>query len=227
MLESLNMNVRIFGKNTEEIEKIVREKSIENLDMVITYGGDGTFLMAESKFTEVPKLLLRENNICKLCVNVDKETALEQIRKGRYRIEETNKVEAAFKDQALNATNEIIVHNADPRHAIRYEVQINNKRIHDHDVIGDGIVVSTKLGATGYYRSITDSIFYTGIGLAFNNSTEAYDHMVLDENSEIKIIIKRGPAHVYADNQKEFIELTEGDDIIIKKSDEVTRLVRF
>jgi NAD kinase len=220
------MNIRIFGKNTKELEDLVKEKGVSDLDFVITNGGDGTFLAAENKFPEIPKLILRDGSICKLCIDLEKEEIFERVRKGRYRIDEINKVEAVYKDKKLTATNEIIIHNGDPRHAIRYEVFINDKKVHDHDVIGDGVVVSTLLGATGYYRSITDSVFHTGIGLAFNNSTEPYDHIVLDEKSEIKIKIKRGPAVVYADNQEECFDLKEGDEIIVKKSEEKTRLVR-
>jgi len=225
------MNIGVFGKNKEKLIETAKAKGIEindfDSDLIISYGGDGTFLLAECKFPEIPKLLIRENNICKLCVKEDLEDALEIFKKGRYKIDEINKVEVEFNGKILNATNEIILHNADPRHAIRYEVEIDGKKIHNHDVIGDGIVLSTQLGATGYYRSITDSIFFTGIGLAFNNSTEPYDHMVLNENSIIKIKIKRGPAIIFADSQKDGFDLNEGNEITIRKSDLKTRIVRF
>ena len=55
-----------------------------------------------------------------------------------------------------------------------------------------------------------------GIGLAFNNSTEQSDHMVLKDQSVIKIRIIRGPAVIYADNQKEEIQLTVQDEALIR-----------
>lgn len=224
------MNILIFGKETSEIENKLKEKglNIEKHDpeIVVTYGGDGTFLMSENKHPEIPKLILKSSQVCKLCHDVPNESVLDNFLKGRYRIDEINKVEVLYKDKILIATNEIIVHNADPRHAIRYNVSINNGDIYQNNIIGDGIVLATQLGATGYYRSITDSVFHTGLGLAFNNSTEPFDHLVLNENSEIKVLITRGPARVYADNQEDFFELQEGDEITIKKSDIKTRIIK-
>jgi len=224
------MNILIFGKETESIEKILADKNINIVkyepEIIITNGGDGTFLLSESKYQEVPKLILRSNSICKLCVDCSTEEALEKISKGRYRIEETSKIDVIFNDKILTATNEIVVHNGDPRHAIRYDLEIEKYAIRKENIIGDGIVVSTILGSTGYYRSITDSIFYTGIGLAFNNSTETFDHMVLDEDSKIKVKIRRGPVKIFADNQEEIMEINEGDEILIKKSEVKTRLIK-
>jgi len=224
------MSVIFIENKTESIEKILADKNINIVkyepEIIITNGGDGTFLLSESKYQEVPKLILRSNSICKLCVDCSTEGALEKISKGRYRIEETSKIDVIFNDKILTATNEIVVHNGDPRHAIRYDLEIEKYAIRKENIIGDGIVVSTILGSTGYYRSITDSIFYTGIGLAFNNSTETFDHMVLDEDSKIKVKIRRGPVKIFADNQEEIMEINEGDEILIKKSEVKTRLIK-
>ncbi len=122
--------------------------------------------------------------------------------------------------------NEIIIHNSDPRRAIRYEVFVNDKKI-DSEIIGDGVIISTPYGSTGYYRSITDGIFEVGIGLAFNNSTEQSDHMVLKEDSEIMIKIVRGPAMAYADNNETEISLNDGDEIEIKKSRDIAKIIKI
>ena len=78
-------------------------------------------------------------------------------------------------------------------------------------------MASTPIGSTGYYRSITRSTFELGIGIAFNNTTEQYNHMVLKEDSIIKVVILRGPAFCYVDNHDEEIVIEEGDEICIKK----------
>jgi len=94
------------------------------------------------------------------------------------------------------------------------------------EIIGDGIVVATpSFGSTGYYKSITDSFFEVGIGLAYNNSTEQSDHVVLDENRIISIEITRGPAIIYADNQETSISLNKGDVATIKKSSQTAKIV--
>jgi hypothetical protein len=65
------------------------------------------------------------------------------------------------------------------------------------------------------------------LGLAFNNSTEQSDHMVLKEDSEIKIKIVRGPAVAYADNDEVEIPLEDGDIIEIKKSKDMARIIKI
>ncbi|HPW34730.1 MAG TPA: hypothetical protein PK367_03180, partial [Candidatus Paceibacterota bacterium] len=63
--------------------------------------------------------------------------------------------------------------------------------------------------------------------LAFNNSTEQADHIVLKDNSIIKVEIIRGPALVYVDNRQEFVNLIDGDSVTIEKSSEIASVVRI
>ncbi|OGN33119.1 MAG: hypothetical protein A3I39_02235 [Candidatus Yanofskybacteria bacterium RIFCSPLOWO2_02_FULL_47_9b] len=107
---------------------------------------------------------------------------------------------------------------------MRYRLWTNGKQI-GNIIIGDGIVVATPFGSTAYYRSITDSFFEIGIGLAFNNSIEQSDHVVLDDQAIIKLEVTRGPALVYADNQKEYLELKEGQEVTIRQSIKKARWV--
>ncbi len=225
------MKIAIEGKNKEEIIKLLKNKKVEIVDkkpdFVFSHGGDGAFLFAENKYPGIPKLILRANSICKLCDKRSNKKLIDLFFNNKYIIEKNIKIEVIYKNKKMVATNDITLHNADPRHAIRYLTKIEGKKNHEKEIIGDGVVVSTPLGSSGYYRSITDSIFYTGIGLAFNNSTEASDHMVLKENSKIEIIITRGPAKVYADNQENFFELKEGDKILIQKSKNLGKLIKI
>jgi NAD kinase len=122
------------------------------------------------------------------------------------------------------AANDLIIHNKDPRYAVRYHVEIN-KSHYIKDVIGDGVILATPLGSRGYYRSITDSYFELGIGLAFNNSTEQADHIVLKEDVVVCIEIVRGPALCYGDNQEEDVSLATGDVVEVKKSKEVMKMI--
>ena len=224
------MKVLVFNtlKNSG-VEEVLKEHGFEivsyNPDVVVSYGGDGTLMRAEHMYPGIPKLPLRASAVCKLCSPISNEEVLKKIEKKKYSIEEFWKLNVVARGETYVGVNDVIVHNKDPRHAIRYDVSVNNKKILE-GVIGDGVVVATPFGSTGYYRSITDSYFEVGMGLAFNNSTEQSDHIVLKESSMIRITIARGPAIVYVDNRKESIELDEGEFAEIKKSDQVAKIIR-
>lgn len=227
------MKASLFGKFTDSHLGYLKKVGFEitsgdlNPDVVFVIGGDGSLIASEAEFEGIPKVAIKDSKVCKKCLPYSLEEAADKIISGKYSIDKFFKLEACFDGECLKAVNDIVVHNADPRHAIRYSITIGDINLHS-EIIGDGIVVATPLfGATGYFRSITDSIFYVGIGLAFNNSTESTDHLILKEDSVIKMGILRGPAVVYSDNHKAIFNLKEGDSIEIKKSGDSFNLVRI
>ena len=215
------VEVILFGKNISEIKPSVQAagfKVVEkNAQFIISYGGDGTLMRAEYEYPGIPKIILKDSLICKRCSSLPNEEVLKKVINGKYHIEELMKLEVEVDGRKLYAMNDITMHNKDSRHAIRYSLLVNDRLI-GSSIIGDGVVVATPFGSTAYYRSITDSFFELGIGLAFNNSTEQSDHIVLKEDSIIKIQIIRGPAVIYADNQEQELIMDKGAEVTIKKS---------
>ncbi|HXF44015.1 MAG TPA: hypothetical protein VNK70_00930 [Candidatus Paceibacterota bacterium] len=224
------MRILLYGKRAEDIRPQIEKLKIglveEHPEVILVYGGDGAMMKAEYDFPGVPKVLLKGSAICKRCLPLPNEEILKRVKNGDFEIEEAAALEVEADGYRSRGINDIIVHNKDHSRAIRYNLAINGKDM-GHEVIGDGIVVATPYGSTGYYRSITHSFFETGIGLAFNNSTEPFNHMVLDDNVVIEARITRGPAVVFADNQKDFKELDDGGVAIIKKSKNKARFLKF
>lgn len=222
------MKVTVFGNNKAEAEELLKKADFElvqdNPDFIVSYGGDGTLMKSEFAYPGIPKIVLKDSQICKVCSKFSNEEVLTKVQAGNYEIKPLIKLEATANGKTITGMNDIIVHNSDPRHGIRYQLWTDERQLGE-TIIGDGIVVATPFGSTGYYRSITDSFFETGIGLAFNNSTEQMDHVVLDDAKVIKIKITRGIVGVYADNQEEHLELKEGDEVVIKKSASVAQWV--
>jgi NAD kinase len=77
----------------------------------------------------------------------------------------------------------------------------------------DGIGVATPHGSTAYFRSITNCIFRSGIGLAFSNSRDHSSHIVVSEYSVIGIKVTRGPVVVVNDNSNEIDRLETGEEV--------------
>ncbi len=225
------MKVILFGENSESVRPLIEESGFEivesNPEFVISYGGDGTLMRAETAHPCVPKILLRNSVICKKCSALTNEEVLQKVIKGDYKTEKLMKLEATAKNVTLRALNDIIVHNKNPRTGIRYKLCANGKSLgpSEREIIGDGIVAATPYGSTAYYRSITDSYFEVGIGVAFNNSTEQADHIIIKEDSVLTLEVTRGPALVFKDNDPKEIELEIGDKVEIKKSEEFAEIV--
>jgi NAD+ kinase len=224
------MNIGIFGLadriHTATLKKAGFKLLKNKPKIIFVFGGDGSIMKAESKFPGIPKVIVKKSKICKKCQLLSFEEIIELVKKGKYKIDRLEKLKICRKNRCIDGINDIIVHNADPRHAIRYIIEID-KIDFKKEVIGDGIVVATRFGSSGYFRSITDSIFHIGLGLAFNNSTESIDHIVLPDSAEINVKITRGPAEAYADNNPAGFILKEGESVLIKRSKEVFNLVHF
>jgi len=222
------LRVVIFGRDSKKVSRLVKNSGFtlvkSSPDFVISYGGDGTLMQAEHKFPGTPKIILKGSPICKRCLSNSNEEILKRVTRGNFKVENLVKLEVGTGTKNLTAINDVIVHNKDPRHAIRYRLWINNELI-GNEIIGDGVVIATPFGSTGYYRSITDSFFELGIGVAFNNSTEQSDHMVIREDSRIKIKIVRGPAVVFADNQETGANLETNHEVMITRSPQKFKFV--
>ncbi len=203
------------------IEKYGFKLDKKSPDLVLSVGGDGTFLISERLYPGIPKVLIKESKICIKCHDSPAEHILEKIKNKQFKIEEFQKLEVSFKDKILKAANDIIIRNKLPINAIRFEISNINE-----ELIGDGIVAATSFGSTGYFHSITKKSFDYGFGLAFNNTTKHIEPLLL-KNISKTFKITRGEALVSADNNDKIFEIKEGDEINIYSSKEKARIVKL
>jgi NAD+ kinase len=214
--------VLVLGPDIERILPIVREKGLELVsedpEVVLTYGGDGLLLQSEREWPGVPKLPLRNSRHGKKCEPHEAQVAVDRLIAGDLTRHKHFKIRAEALGRSQIGLNDVLVHNLIPTSGVRYRVWINGKAFGD-ELVGDGVVVATPFGSTGYYRSITRGTFRVGLGIAFNNCTEQVDHMVLREDAEILVQITRGPAVVAADNHRDSIPLEDGDQVVVRRDE--------
>jgi hypothetical protein len=113
-----------------------------------------------------------------------------------------------------------------PTRAIRFDVSVDGRPVAT-DVIGDGVIVATPYGSTGYFRVITGRRFSKGLGIALNNSDKEVKYHFADENAEVQVRIDRGPALMCADNNTTMVPLQERDVVIVRKASGVARLIEL
>ena len=226
------MKVYLIGRNFSRIREFLQQKGIEPVenpeqaDLLITHGGDGALLAADHQFPQKLKYPIRDAETAPLCPLHALESQIDLLIQNRLSIKSLPRLISFFNGKAtsLRGLNDIFIHNSSRVMAMRYKVWIDGE-LYGHEIVGDGVGVSTVHGSTAYYRSITHSTFRTGIGLAFSNSTELVNHIVLHENSRVNIRILRGPCEMVADNVCDQIQMQEGDEAQIMLSNESARIM--
>ncbi len=217
------MKIKLSGKNLEDIVPLLEVMGFEMTkgkpELIVAHGGDGTLLMAERDFPTIPKLPLRDSRTAPLCAKHSYDKQLKMFCAGKTAKTELAKLSGEFGKYKIAGINDIFIHNLERVSALRYQVWIDEE-LYANEIVGDGVGLATVHGSTAYYRSITHSIFRVGLGLAFSNSTESVNHLVIPERSVVKIKIVRGPAIMVADNSPEKIKLVEGDEVSIRQSTE-------
>ena len=142
----------------------------------------------------------------------------------KIKIKTKIKLETVFKNKKLIGLNEIQIHTKLPIQAIRFSLSVDGRIF--PDLIGDGAVVATPFGSTGYYKSTGGKRFQKGIGISFNNlHNKKIRSIVVPERSIIEVELNRGPAWILADNNEEIIELENNDISIIRKSKSVANFI--
>ena len=218
------MQIKLLGKNLNDIIPLLAKYNLtlsdnEEFDAVITHGGDGSLLGAERDYPGIPKFPIRDAATAPTCLEHALQSRLEAFSNGTLQLSTMPKVQAKVNGKTLTALNDVFLHNADFASALRYRVKIDGQ-LYANEVAGDGVCLATPHGSSAYYRSITHSLFRTGIGLAFSNSTEEVDHLVLNDNSVVEVTITRGPGILLADNSPLRITVNEGDTVVFSKSEE-------
>ncbi len=169
------MKYNIVFKQEESCKKIVEnikndlcdafELDIDNPEIVICVGGDGTTLSAVHKY--IDKL----DNIIFIAFNAghlgffssfnknEYEEFIRYIKKGQFKCEEFNLLEYNIKTQSDEATkglalNEVTIVN--PSRTLILDVTIDNEYFEHYR--GTGLCISTPTGSTGYNKSLHGAV---------------------------------------------------------------------
>jgi NAD kinase len=211
--------------NDTDMQKI---KAFEaaNRQIKICYGGDGSLVREWRSAVRDKKILLpvrdyarcgeHENFLDDLLNNPDKFDSVKRSLKMTLHAP----VRCEFDGYDELALSEIFVTDDDVTEAMRFDVFVNGEK-YLGNVIATAFLVSTPFGSTGYWSSVTRTIFREGYGLAFLAPTVGVSNLVLKGTDKIEIAFVRGcSATVAADKLVSKHEFKAGDRIRLETSPE-------
>lgn len=213
---------------------------VNNCDMVICLGGDGTFLKAARKVygKDLPMLGINLGSLGFLTEvdrnNIDK--AIEKVFNNEYEVEERMMLDAVIyrKDaEPLRdiALNDVVIARGAVSRILNVKTYINN--IFVDTFPGDGLIVSSPTGSTAYSLSAGGPIVEPDMDLLL--VTPICPHILYSRSfvakpySKVKAVVDeeyRHGAMVTLDGQEGY-EINGGDFVEIKKSAHSVKLVKI
>lgn len=208
---------------------------LENLDFVVTFGGDGLILHTANKVAVYKTPLLRVNfGYAGFLTNIKPaeifEKLSEMLDEDNYIIAKRTRIEVLIKDKEDNllvrkdALNDIVAERVDAQ-AIACEVVIDGER---DEYRGDGIIFATRTGSTAYAESaggptlIKDDKFILRVISPSNR--EQMPYLIKPNNTVFKIRKVSGKARLAVDGKK-IVVLRGNEQIVIQRSPQETFFV--
>lgn len=187
-----------------EIGGLIKDRNFHT-DLVISIGGDGTFLRTAAKIgnKQIPILGVNTGRLGFLADTSyqDFGEALQEIFDQKYIIEERTQlrveIEHPLDEDSYIALNEVAILKQDTASMINVEVTVNDEFLTNYEA--DGLLISTPTGSTAYAMSVGGPILSPTLS-TFVLSPVAphaltFRPLLIDDDSEIKIKVNSRSDH--------------------------------
>ena len=185
-------------KNINDLEGI--SNNLDETDLIITIGGDGTILRAAhiSALKEIPILGINMGTVGFMC-EIEASDCIEELPNyldGSSIIEKRMMLKAEIirkgKKVEYDALNDIVLARGSKIRVIEISVKLNNTHLATYR--GDGVVLSTPTGSTGYSLSLGGPVVSPSSNLILlkpiGSHMSLHGGVVLDLNSKIDLTIR-------------------------------------
>ena len=227
---------KITVLNSYEMSKY---KFDNKLDLLIVLGGDGTLLGIARDINgryDVPILGVNIGNLGFLSsIEIqDFGEALNKIKNGHYTIQNRILLECTMLNDENNekgkALNDVVIARGTLSRMVKFEVFIDNKLYYRFK--GDGIIIATPTGSTGYSFSAGGPFIYPDVDVITLTPicphTRGMQPIVLKSSSEILIKAENYNGEIYLTFYgQEAKQINDNTSIIIKKSDYLAKIMLF
>ena len=230
---TLPANIR---KRVDPMSEIVEK--LPKVDMVVSVGGDGTFLRTAATVgdTGIPVLGINTGRLGFLAaINyADVDDTLQEVMRGDYNVQERILLKMGTDEVSppkyfnTNALNEIAILKQDTASMLSIHAYINNDYLTSYQA--DGLVVSTPTGSTAYSLSIGGSILTPSIPalilspIAPHNLTSR--SLVVADSRTISLKVESRSNMYLVSVDGESRVLNESVGIEVRKADYTLRVVK-
>lgn len=207
--------------------------SIEEADILVVVGGDGTFLSAARKFSAFQKPIVGINlGRLGFLTEIPKKDAINMLKlivQGKYKIVNRMMIDAYLNDKYLGAyLNDAVLARSYLSRLI--DIEIYQQKYMIANLRADGIIVSTPTGSTAYALSAGGPILTPELQnillVPICPHTISIRPMVLSSDAFISLKLgdKTKEAYLTLDGQ-EFFNISKEDVILIKRSNTVCKTI--
>lgn len=202
-------------------------------DVVVSLGGDGTFLRAVHEFPEIPVVGFNLGGLGYLSSVGEKdfEAAFCKLKAGRYRVFERRLLEV---DGRFAALNDIVITRELTGHSARLDLMADGRLVTRY--MADGLIFATPTGSTAYSLAAggpvlmpdSESFVVTplnphALGVRPLVVRDTVRFTVTARSRTVGNVLKVG---VYSDGEN-VLRLNEGDSVRIAKSKRTAKLVEL
>ena len=211
------------------IEDLAAEFQAESKDVITVFGGDGA-LVGKWRELEGPKgkrkllLPVRNYGMCPEHEELYKKVLAGAEDAPQLKMSLMPLIEARLSGEGkaqskMKALAEVTLVSADPTQAVRFNVKVNG-RLAAENVIANGVIVATRLGSTGYFKSVARTIFMDGIGVGYICPTYSVPNIVARMDSCVEVeLVRSAPVALTADKlKKDLGEVEKGFKLEVRSA---------
>ena len=211
---------------------------LRNTDLILTLGGDGTFLAGARVAAprDIPILGVNHGHLGFLTeIEAEEmETGLSRYLDGAYRIEERTMLQVTVVRKGQRTVyeiglNEVVVDHSGEARILRLEIDVAGHRVGVIDA--DGAIVATASGSTAYALAsggpILEPTLEDLVLVPMSPFALTVRPIVFAPGKEISLTVVRGPAEMRVDGQGRGHEVAIGDVVSCGSHAKRLKVVRF
>ncbi len=224
--------------SNENYNSVKAEDVAEDVDFVLSFGGDGTFLhtahLIEPRQTPIIGVNLGAFGYLAEVRVEQLQQRITDLRREKFRVQKRVMLKAQAGAEpgkhVFYGLNDIVIEKGEFPRTIRLETTVDGEYLNTFNA--DGLIVSTPTGSTGYSLSVGGPIIEPDVDVMIinpvNPHTLANRPLVVsgDRSIAISTFSEAGEFQVVADGQR-MLRLKSGEKVVIERAPFTTHLVIF